>query len=63
MGDSLFSRKKFAMGITVRDRDQANPSGVGFSAQDSVTITVGDAGPFVVRSQGQSSVQWLSGFK
>ena len=48
-------------GITVRDRDQANPSGVGFSAQDSVTITVGDAGPFVVRSQDQSSVQWLSG--
>ena len=49
-------------GITVRDRDQANPSGVGFSAQDSMTITVeGDAGPFVVRSQDQSSVQWLSG--
>ena len=49
-------------GITVRDRDQANPSGVGFSAQDSMTISVeGDAGPFVVRSQDQSSVQWLSG--
>ena len=49
-------------GITVRDRDQGNPSGVGFSAQDSMTITVeGDAGPFVVRSQDQSSVQWLSG--
>ena len=49
-------------GITVRDRDQANPSGVGFSAQDSMTITVeGDAGPFVVRSQDQSSIQWLSG--
>ena len=49
-------------GITVRDRDQASPSGVGFSAQDSMTITVeGEAGPFVVRSQDQSSVQWLSG--
>ena len=49
-------------GITVRDRDQANPSGVGFSAQDEMTIRVeGDAGPFVVRSQDQSSVQWLSG--
>ena len=49
-------------GITVRDRDQANPSGVGFSAQDEMTITVeGEAGPFVVRSQDQPSVQWLSG--
>lgn len=49
-------------GITVRDRDQANPSGVGFSAQDSMTIKVdGEAGPFFVNSQDQSSIQWLSG--
>jgi subtilisin-like proprotein convertase family protein len=49
-------------GITVRDRDQANPSGLGFSVQDEMTIMVeGDAGPFIVRSQDQSSVLWLSG--
>lgn len=49
-------------GITVRDRDQANPSGVGFSAQDEMSIQVeGDAGPFVLSSQDQSSTLWLSG--
>jgi len=49
-------------GITVRDRDQANPNGVGFSAQDEMNIRVeGDAGPFVVRSQNDASLEWLSG--
>ncbi len=49
-------------GVTVRDRDQTNPNGVGFVAQDDMHIqVVGDAGPFVVNSQNQSSIQWLSG--
>ena len=49
-------------GVTVRDRDQASPSGVGFSAQDEMNIRVeGDAGPFVVRSQDNTSLEWLSG--
>ncbi|MGB1448630.1 MAG: reprolysin-like metallopeptidase [Flavobacteriaceae bacterium] len=49
-------------GVTVRDRDQASPNGVGFVAQDEMNIRVeSDAGPFVVTSQNQASVQWLSG--
>lgn len=49
-------------GITVRDRDQATPNGVGFVAQDEMNIRVeGDAGPFVVNSQNQTSLQWRSG--
>ena len=49
-------------GVTVRDRDQASPNGVGFTAQDEMNIRVdGEAGPFVVDSQNQSSTQWLSG--
>ena len=49
-------------GVTVRDRNQVSPNGVGFVAQDEMNISVaGNAGPFVIRSQDQSAVQWLSG--
>ncbi len=49
-------------GVTVRDRDQANPDGVGFTAQDEMNIRVeGSAGPFRVNSQDDASVLWLSG--
>jgi len=49
-------------GITVRDRNQNNPNGVGFVAQDEMTVSVSDdAGPFVVRSQNSTSVLWKAG--
>ena len=49
-------------GVTVRDRNQNDPNGVGFTAQDEKTITVtDDAGPFEVLSQNSSSVVWRAG--
>ena len=49
-------------GITVRDRDQNNPNGVGFSAQDEVVLEVVEsAGPFELITQAQSSTQWQAG--
>lgn len=49
-------------GITVRDRDQNNPNGVGFTAQDEILLqVVENAGPFVLTSQSQASTQWLAG--
>ena len=49
-------------GITVRDRDQSTPNGTGFVAQDELTLeVVGDAGPFALTSQAQSSTRWLAG--
>ncbi len=49
-------------GVSVRDRNQQNPSSVGFVAQDEMIISVSDdAGPFVVRSQNSTSVIWRAG--
>ena len=49
-------------GITVRDRDQNNPNGVGFTAQDEILLKWWkNAGPFVLTSQSQASTQWLAG--
>ncbi|MGB2085543.1 MAG: reprolysin-like metallopeptidase [Flavobacteriaceae bacterium] len=49
-------------GVTVRDRDQNNPSGVGFTAQDSKIIRVHQqAGPFRVRSQSSTTTLWKAG--
>ncbi len=49
-------------GVTVRDRNQNAPNGVGFTAQDEKIISVeDDAGPFVVLSQDNLSVIWRAG--
>ena len=49
-------------GITVRDRDQNDPNGVGFAAQDEVVLeVVENAGPFELTTQAQASTQWQAG--
>lgn len=49
-------------GVTVRDRDQATPNGVGFTAQDRKIITVDEnAGPFQLVSQSNANTLWAIG--
>lgn len=49
-------------GVTVRDRNQATPNGVGFTAQDRKTITVDEsAGPFQLVSQSDATTSWAIG--
>ena len=49
-------------GVTVRDRTQELPNGLGYTAFDEKSITViADAGPFHVLSQNDASEVWQSG--
>lgn len=49
-------------GVSVRDRNQANPNGYGFTALDEKTLTViENAGPFSVQSQASENLLWKSG--
>ena len=49
-------------GVTVRDRNQETPNGVGFATQDRLTLTVAEnSSAFEIISQAETGIIWKTG--